>query len=79
MSNEVVMHEYAHIVVNPLVPPGPDESRPTVDERKPVQEAAADYFAADATGDALWGGPVPGLVLWILALLAADGDLSALT
>ena len=53
MSNEVVMHEYAHIIVNPLVPPG--EGGPgRLDERKAVQEAAADYFAADNTGDALY-------------------------
>ncbi len=74
MSNEVVMHEYAHLVVNPLVPPG--RSRGTVDERKAVQEAAADYFAADATRDALWGGPVPTRDV-DPALYEATGDLSA--
>ena len=71
MSNEVVMHEYAHLVVNPLVLPGRG------DQRKPVQEAAADYFAADVTKHALWGGPVPDS-LDDPALYAADGDLSAL-
>ena len=75
MSNEVVMHEYAHIIVNPLVPPG--EGGPgRLDERKAVQEAAADYFAADNTGDALFRGPVPRRGE-DLALDAADGDLSA--
>jgi len=53
MSNEVIMHEYAHLIVNKLVTPGDG------DQLKPVQEAASDYFAADATGDALFGGPVP--------------------
>lgn len=53
MSNEVIMHEYAHLVVNKLVYSGEGG------DVKAVQEAAADYFAADATGDALWGGPVP--------------------
>ena len=72
MSNEVVMHEYAHLVVNPLVLPG------SGNQRKPVQEAVADYFAADATGDALWRGPVPDS-LDDPALAAAHGDLSAYT
>ena len=53
MSNEVIMHEYVHLIVDTLV-----TSRNGGD-RKAVLEAAADYFAADATGDALWGGPVP--------------------
>ena len=44
---------------------------------QPVREAAADYFAADVTGDALWGGPVPDS-LDDPALDAADGDLSAI-
>ena len=77
MSNEIVMHEYAHLVVNPLVPPGGSRQM-AVNERKAVQEAAADYFAADKTRDALWAGPVPDRGV-DLALAAADGDLNSYT
>ena len=72
MSNEVVMHEYAHLIVDKLVTPG------VGDQLEAVQEAAADYFAADATGDALWGGLMPRRGL-DPALDAAAGDLSAFT
>ena len=76
MSNEVVMHEYAHLIVNPVVIPDANDPK-SGRELQPVREAAADYFAADNTRDALWGGPVPRRGL-DLALDAAAGDLSDL-
>ena len=71
MSNEVVMHEYVHLFVDLMVTSGAGN------QQQSVREAAADYFAADATKHALWGGPVPDS-LDDPALAAADGDLSAL-
>ena len=71
MSNEVVMHEYVHLIVDLLVTAGAGN------QQQSVREAAADYFAADKTGDALWGGPVPDSDTDSV-LVAADGDLSAL-
>ena len=70
MSNEVIMHEYVHLIVDTLVTSG------TGNELQPVREAAADYFAADATGDALVGGPVPPTGK-DAGLDRASGDLTA--
>ena len=70
MSNDVIMHEYAHLVVDTLVASGDG------DELKPLREAAADYFAADATGDALWGGPLPRRSNRDAGLDRASGDLT---
>ena len=72
MSNDIIMHEYSHLIVNRLV-----ISADGKNVLKAIWEAASDYFAADVTDDALMGGPTPALGV-DPALDAAGGDLENL-
>ena len=52
-SSEIILHEYGHVVQFAIDSRGMETT--TVFDA--IREGAADFFAADITGNSLWGGP----------------------